>query len=192
MQGQYIDDDFVCQGGVFIDGRMKVSSDDDPRVADWPQGAQNAAQTEGMAGYIMDAEFTGDLTLTASVTVREGVFALRHGPYGARSVDTHVDNCAPFASCPWWSMNLYTDVFTAASTITIDASTVNYSGMPTCAMWGFQTQQDIGIWAIFNNTVTTIVDIATMVVFQICTFARMYAMLTSLYGNFRRCLIDYS
>src|SRR5262249_7001100 len=100
--------------------------------------------------------FTGALTLAGRMTVREGVFALGHGPHGNRQVDTHLlpefPDCAPFASCPWWSMNLYTDAFTAASTITIDPNGVNYSGMPTCAMMQFVTQKDIGIWAVLNDT----------------------------------------
>jgi hypothetical protein len=159
-EGQYNSDDDVCQEGVFVDGRVKFPSDDDPRVADWPQWAQNAAQTEGMAGYTMDAGFTGDLTLTASLTVREGVFALGHGPHGNRQVDTHPDDCSIYGDCPWWSMNLYTDAFTAASTITIDAADVNLSGMPTCAMLNY-TQKDIGIWAIENAT-NDAVDISKM------------------------------
>src|SRR5262249_14847257 len=55
------------------------------------------------------------------------------------------------ASCPWYAMHLNTDSFTASSTITINANDVNFSGMPTCAMTGFQ-QTDVGIWAVQNDT----------------------------------------
>jgi hypothetical protein len=152
VDGTFTRNDDACKddpSGIFWDGRTKYPSDDNPRVRAWPVWAQNAAQTEGMAGYTMNADFTGHLTLDASILVEVGVFAFGHGPHAARVHDLRV-LCGIFP-CDWWSMHLYTDSFQAAQTITIDANAVNYSNMPTCAMRRF-TQPDIGIWAVRNET----------------------------------------
>jgi hypothetical protein len=102
----------------------------------------------------MDPAFTGDLMYTATFTAKEGVFAYGNGSPSDRQAD---DNdlggvqLILFASCPWYEMHLYTNVFTASEPITISANDVNFSGMPTCAEAGFQ-QRDVGIWEIRNET----------------------------------------
>jgi hypothetical protein len=150
-----------CPSGQWIDGRLKYPSDDSIFLRNWPLWTQNAALTEGEAGYTMDGGFTGDLTLNTSFTAKEWVFAFGHGPHGSRQRDIEdMDGTACPFDCHWSAMHLYTDSYTAAQTITIDANDVNYSGMPTCAM-AQRTQPDIGIWTVLNTTNNT-VSMSTM------------------------------
>lgn len=147
LAGAWTDDpNCTDDGGVLYDGKEKWPSDNQPTVKQWPNWAQNSANTEGEASYSMDHKFRGPLTYNASFKATEGVFALGAGPYNQRNAD--------FTGLfwgPWYRMNLYTDSYSKSIPVTVDANAVNYSGMPTCALKGY-SQADVGIWAVQNTT----------------------------------------
>jgi hypothetical protein len=122
-------------------------------VRNWPKWASSSALTEGEAGYTFSSSYTGDLTLNATVTGKEGIFSLGTGPKEGRLPNGYGVNCIA-GQCQTaldYALDLYTDTASASTKITIDASQVNYSGMPTCAMRQY-TQQDLGIYQIVNTT----------------------------------------
>ncbi len=123
-------------------------------MRNWPKWSSSSVLTQGEAAYTFSPTFTCDLTLSASVTGQEGIFAVGTGPKEARIPNGYKFGCLVVDYCGnlgEYVLDLYTDNATASAKITIDANQVNYSGMPTCSMARF-TQPDLGIYEIFNST----------------------------------------
>jgi hypothetical protein len=123
-------------------------------VRNWPKWSSSSALTEGEAGYTFSPDFNDDLTLEASVTGQEGIFSVGTGPKEGRLPNGYKFVCqldGPCGNLAEYALDLYTDSAAATAKIDIDASQVNYSGMPTCAMLQY-TQPDLGIYQIVNST----------------------------------------
>jgi hypothetical protein len=90
------------------------------------------------------------LTLDATASGEEGIFAVGTGPKEARLPNGYKFACTlggPCGNFAEYALDLYTNTAATSATIGIDANQVNYSGMPTCNMLNF-TQQDLGIYEI--------------------------------------------
>jgi hypothetical protein len=123
-------------------------------VRNWPAWSSSSQPIIGEASYLFSDAYTGEMTLNATASGEEGIFAVGVGPKEARIPNGYTFVCAPAPLCGNvgnYALDLYTDTATASAAIGIDASQVNYSGMPTCNMLQF-TQQDLGIYEILWPT----------------------------------------
>jgi hypothetical protein len=119
-------------------------------VRNWPAWSSSEQPIIGEASYIFSDAYTGELTLDATASGEEGIFAVGTGPKDARLPNGYQFGCVLTELCgnfADYALDLYTNTATTSATIGIDANQVNYSGMPTCNMLNF-TQQDLGIYEI--------------------------------------------